>query len=87
MVVDLHPRARQAFEDALDLVEHLVAGQKTLLREVERLKRQLDTKKQAKATLALLTATKRTRITLLKNAANKATRNRGRLATAARSKT
>lgn len=50
MVVDLDPQAQQAIEDLLNLIEHLTADQETLLREVERLKGQLDNKKQAKTT-------------------------------------
>ena len=50
MVVDLNPQAQQAIEDLLNLVEHLAADQETLLREVERLKQQLDGKKQARIT-------------------------------------
>jgi len=50
LVVDLDPQAQQAFEDLLNLIEHLTADQETLLREVERLKGQLDNKKQAKTT-------------------------------------
>jgi hypothetical protein len=50
VVVDLDPQAQQAFEDLLNLIEHLATDQETLLREVERLKGQLDNKKQAKTT-------------------------------------
>ena len=50
LVVDLNPQAEQAIEDLLNLVEHLAADQETLLGEVERLKGQLDNKKQAKTT-------------------------------------
>lgn len=50
MVVDLDPQAAQAIGDLLNLIEHLAADQETLLREVERLKGQLDNKKQAKTT-------------------------------------
>jgi len=49
-VVDLDPLAQQAFEDLLNLVEHLVADQETLHQEVRRLKQQLDHKKRAKTT-------------------------------------
>ena len=41
-VVDLDPLAQQAFEELLNLVEHLVADQETLCQEVQRLKQQLD---------------------------------------------
>jgi hypothetical protein len=50
MVVDLDSQAQQAIEDLLNLIEHLAADQETLLGEVERLKGQLDNKKQAKTT-------------------------------------
>jgi hypothetical protein len=50
LVVDMDPQAQQAIEDLLNLVEHLVADHETLLREVERLKQQLDNKKHAKTT-------------------------------------
>jgi hypothetical protein len=50
MLADLNPQAQQAIEDLLNLVEHLAADQEALLREVERLKLQLDGKKQAKTT-------------------------------------
>ena len=49
-VVDLDPLAQQAFEDLLNLVEHLVADQAALRQEVRRLKQQLDSKKRAKTT-------------------------------------
>ncbi len=49
-VVDWDPQAQQAIQDLLNLVEHLVADQEALLREVQRLKQQLDHKKQTKTT-------------------------------------
>jgi hypothetical protein len=49
-VVDLDPLAQQAFEELLNLVEHLVADQETLCQEVQRLKQQLDHKKRARTT-------------------------------------
>ena len=49
-VVDLDPLAQQAFEELLNLVEHLVADQETLRHEVRRLKQQLDSKRRAKTT-------------------------------------
>ncbi len=49
-VVDLEPRAQQAIEDLLNLVEHLVADQEALRQEVQRLKQQLDNKRRAKTT-------------------------------------
>jgi len=49
-VIDLDPLAQQAFEDLLNLIEHLVADQETLHQEVRRLKQQLDQKKRAKTT-------------------------------------
>ena len=49
-VVDLDPQAEQAIQDLLNLVEHLVAHQEALVREVQRLKQQLDRKKQTKTT-------------------------------------
>jgi hypothetical protein len=50
MVVDLDPQAQQAIEDLLNLVEHMVADQEALRQEVQRLKQQLDSKRQAKTT-------------------------------------
>ncbi len=50
MVADMDPQAQQAFQDLLNLVEHLVADQEALAREVQRLKQQLDSKKKAKTT-------------------------------------
>jgi len=47
---ELPAEAQQAIEDLLNLVEHLVADQETLHREVQRLKQQLDNKRQAKTT-------------------------------------
>ncbi len=49
-VVDLDPQAQQAFEELLNLVEHLVADQEALVREVQRLKQHLDNKKRTKTT-------------------------------------
>jgi len=49
-VVDLDPQAEQAIQDLLNLVEHLVANQEALHQEVQRLKQQLDNKKQTKTT-------------------------------------
>jgi hypothetical protein len=49
-VVDLDRQAQQAIQDLLNLVEHLVADQEALAREVQRLKRQLDHKKETKTT-------------------------------------
>ena len=50
MVADLDPQAEQAIGDLLNLVELLVADQEALLREVQRLKQQLDHKKRTKTT-------------------------------------
>ena len=49
-MVDLDPQAQLAFEDLLNLIERMVADQETLRKEVQRLKQQLDNKKQAKTT-------------------------------------
>ena len=49
-VLDLGPQAQQAIQGLLNLVEHLVSDQEGLIREVQRLKQQLDNKKQTKTT-------------------------------------
>ena len=47
---ELPAEAQQAIGDLLNLVEHLVADQKTLHQEVQRLKQQLDNKRRGKTT-------------------------------------